>query len=70
MVSVDNLEWIMGYRMFEAFAEWARRHNFYIEEIKRIEQSFADLRPLKGVYGKSPSLTCLLGRGTIMVIRL
>ena len=52
MISVDNLEWIMGYRMFEAFAEWARRHNFYIEEIKRIEQSFADLRPLKGVHGK------------------
>lgn len=41
---MNSLEWIAGYNAFMAFASWARRHNFYVDVLDKMEQSFKEMR--------------------------
>ena len=41
---MNNLEWLTGYEAFSAFASWARRHNFCVGLVDRIEEAFRHLQ--------------------------
>ena len=41
---MNNLEWTEGYKLFCAFAYWARKHGFYIPVLHRMDQSFRALQ--------------------------